>query len=56
MFSKGIFTSIDTSGLSTKEIERHTAQVKYIAAVGSVIAVGFSITLAALKISTELKK
>jgi hypothetical protein len=53
---KGVFSDDPTKAMPTKDIDRQTSRLKYIAAIGGCVSVGLAIALGSLKLANELKK
>jgi len=53
---KGIFSDDPATAMPTKDIDRQTSRLKYIAALGSIVTVGLGIALTSVKLANELKK
>ncbi|WDS62317.1 hypothetical protein [Pseudomonas phage D6] len=53
---KGIFSDDPKTAMSTKDIDRQTARLKYMAAAGSCVTVVLGMVIASLKLQSELKK
>jgi hypothetical protein len=53
---KGIFSNDPAKAMSQKEIDLQTSRLKFVSAVGGLIAMTLGIALATIKLSNELKK